>query len=218
MTNSAEIPADWPRQLDSGLDRMHIALDTAQRASLIAYLALLQRWNRAYNLTAVRDPGSLVRRHLLDSLSVLDAVDDGPVLDVGSGAGLPGIPLAIALPRYRFSLLDSNGKKTRFMQQAVGELGLGNVEVLNGRVESLDRASRYPRIISRAFASLADMVRLTGALLAPGGRWLAMKAAVPTGELAALPPGIDHEIVPLTVPGEAAHRHLVVLWRARATA
>ena len=136
MTTLVEIPDPWQQQLAQGLAAMKIALSPAQREALLGYLGLLARWNRAYNLTAVRDPALMVRRHLLDSLSILPWVDRGPLLDVGTGAGLPGIPLAIARPDLTVTLLDSNRKKTRFVRQVAGELGLANVEVVNVRVEA----------------------------------------------------------------------------------
>ena len=213
MTQSGEQAADWQRQLASGLDAMRIALDRAQQAALVGYLQRLTKWNRSYNLTAVRDPKAVVARHLLDSLSILPWVERGPVLDVGTGAGLPGIPLAIARPAVEFCLLDSSGKKTRFLRQAVSELGLSNVEIVHGRVEQLDRSRHYALITSRAFAALADMLKATGPLLSESGRCLAMKGAAPTEEIARLPPGWCVELVPLEVPGERARRHLAIVER-----
>lgn len=213
MTTLVEISQDWPRQLRQGLVAMQLSLTQRQQESLLGYLGLLSKWNRAYNLTAVREPAVMVRRQLLDSLSILPWVDQSPVLDVGTGAGLPGIPLAIARPDLNFSLLDTNIKKTRFVQQAVGELGLANVEVIKTRVEQLDRPGYYARITSRAFATLAEMVWATGILLAPQGRWLAMKGALPEDEVAQLPPGIAAEAIPLQVPDEPARRHLMILRR-----
>jgi 16S rRNA (guanine527-N7)-methyltransferase len=211
MITLVEIHADWPRQLDRGLEDLGLDLGSAQREALIGYLGLLVRWNRAYNLSAVRDPDMMVRRHLLDSLSILPWVDRGPVLDVGTGAGLPGIPLAIARPALNFSLLDSNSKKTRFVQQVVGELGLANVEVIRSRVENLDRPQHYALIVARAFASLGDLFAATAALLAPGGSCLAMKGVQPQDELGELPAGLETQTVPLCVPGEAGRRHLVII-------
>jgi len=213
MMTMVEIHADWRDQLDVGLAALGLTLSETQCESLLAYLGLLAKWNRSYNLTAVRDQAVMVRRQLLDSLSIVSWVDRGPVLDVGTGAGLPGIPLAIVRPGLNFSLLDANGKKTRFVQQVVGELGLANVEVIRSRVEQLDRPGHYARIISRAFAALAPMVGVTGPLLAPDGVWLAMKAGEPLAEISDLPASMDIETVPLSVPGEPARRHLLILRR-----
>jgi 16S rRNA (guanine527-N7)-methyltransferase len=213
MITLVEIHADWPRELERGLADLDLALSAGQREALIGYLALLARWNRTYNLSAVRDPQLMVRRHLLDSLAILRWVDRGPVLDIGTGAGLPGVPLAIARPALNFSLLDSNSKKTRFVQQAIGELGLTNVEVIRSRVERLDRPGHYALNTSRAFASLAAMVAGSERLLARGGRWLAMKGADPQAEIAALPSGLSAEVLPLQVPDEHAARHLVIIRR-----
>ena len=214
MMTRIQIDRDWPDQLERGLSAMAIVLRQGQRDALLGYLALLAKWNRAYNLTAVRDQSLMVRRQLLDSLSILPWIERGPVLDVGTGPGLPGIPLAIARPDLVFTLLDSNGKKTRFVQQAVGELGLANVEVIKKRVERLERPHHYACVISRAFATLADMIDHTRPLLKADGRWLAMKGNVPIGELSTLAthtPPVAHETITLDVPGEAAQRHLVVL-------
>ncbi len=214
MTTRIEIDPAWPQQLEQGLSAMMAELSQGQRDALLGYLALLAKWNRSYNLTAVRDKTLMVRRQLLDSLSILPWVDRGPVLDVGTGPGLPGLPLAIARPDLIFSLLDSNGKKTRFVQQAVGELGLTNVEVIKARVEQLDRPGYYACILSRAFSTLPEIIERTRSLLTDDGRWLAMKGAMPEGELNALSArvaGVTHEAAVLDVPGEQAQRHLIVL-------
>jgi 16S rRNA (guanine527-N7)-methyltransferase len=211
MNTQIEIDEGWSTELEQGLIDLGLSLSASQRLGLLAYLGLLRKWNRTFNLTAIRDPAVMVRRQLLDSLSIAPWLTRGPVLDVGTGAGLPGIPLAIALPRLSFSLLDTNSKKTRFVQQATGELGLANVEVLKTRVEQLQRPGHYAAITSRAFASLADMVAKTAALLATDGSWLAMKGTDPADELAALPAGLSVEVVPLEVPGEQGQRHLVII-------
>ena len=213
MMTLVEIHADWRRQLDQGLAAMNLPVNPGQREQLLGYLGLLARWNRSYNLSAVRDPDIMVRRQLLDSLSILPWLLQGPVLDVGTGAGLPGIPLAVVRPELNFSLLDSNGKKTRFVKQVAGELGLANVEVLRCRAEQLNRPQHYASITSRAFATLAEMVEKTAHLLAPGGCWLAMKGTWPGAELAELSPALAAQAVALQVPGESAHRHLVILRR-----
>jgi len=211
MTFPAEINARWSEQLEQGVQGLQLTLRPSQCQALLDYLALLQRWNGTYNLSAVRDPAQMVSRHLLDSLSILPWVREGPVLDIGSGAGLPGVPLSIARPELAFTLVDSNRKRTRFLQQVVGELGLRNVEVVHSRVESLDRAGGFRTVTSRAFASLADMFQVASDLLAEGGRCLAMKGRVSAEELAELPAGVEPEVLSLTVPGASGARHLVVL-------
>ena len=182
---------------------------------MLAYLALLHKWNRVYNLTAVRDPGEMVYRHLLDSLAVLPWIDDGALLDVGSGAGLPAVPLAIARPGLAVTALDSNHKKTRFITQARLELGLDNLDVVHARIAELARPGGWPQVISRAFASVADFVTGAGPSCAPGGRLLAMKGRPEPGELAALPTGwrlsARH---PMQIPGLTGDRELLVITRS----
>lgn len=162
------------------------ALDAAARERLIDFLLLLARWNRAYNLTAVRDPAEMVPRHLLDSLAVLPWITDGPVLDAGTGAGLPGIPLAVARPDIDFTLLDGNGKKTRFVRQAVLELGLRNVEVVHSRLQAYRPGPKFVTITARAVASLLDLIGDCVHLAASRSRLLALKGRRPEQELAAL--------------------------------
>lgn len=212
-SRSADAPplAQWHTQLTDGLDALGLSLLPRQHQALLDYLALLYKWNRVFNLTAVRDPAQMVSRHLLDSLAILPWVQGSRVLDVGTGAGLPGIPLAIALPEFQFVLLDSNGKKTRFLKQAVAELGLSNVSVEQARVEAYQDARGFDTITSRAFADLHDMLRLTSHLRAPGGYWLAMKAGLAELERQPLPEGLEATTVPLRVPGEPAQRHLIVV-------
>lgn len=190
---------------------MGFEADPQQQQALLDYLALLLKWNKAFNLTAVRDPSIMVSRHLLDSLSILPFVAGPRVLDVGTGAGLPGIPLAIALPSLDFTLLDTNSKKTRFVKQVKLELALDNVAVVQQRVEQYQVGVGFNTITSRAFASLPDMLAGSRHLLAHGGRWLAMKAELPTGELKDLPAGFSWESRVLSVPGEVAPRNVIVL-------
>ncbi|ASK35798.1 16S rRNA (guanine(527)-N(7))-methyltransferase RsmG [Alloalcanivorax mobilis] len=197
--------------LANGLAGLGLELDAGQREALLAYRDLLVKWNQAYNLTAVRDGAEMVTRHLLDSLAVLPHLHDQDTLDVGTGAGLPGIPLAIALPARRFVLLDSNGKKTRFVNQARRELGLGNVEVVHARVEQYRNAPS--QIISRAFAALPDMLEVLAPLITGSTRILAMKAAAAEQELAAVPAGWRTRVEPLAVPGLAEARVLVIARR-----
>ncbi|WP_431024727.1 16S rRNA (guanine(527)-N(7))-methyltransferase RsmG [Halomonas sp. H5] len=200
-------------RLDRGLEQLNVAVSEAQRDQLLALLALLHKWNRAYNLTAVRDPLAMVSRHLLDSAAVLPWVRGPRLLDVGAGPGLPGLVLAILVPELEVSLLDSNGKKVRFQRQAVLELGLSNVTPVQARVEA-HRDAPFDQLISRAFASLADFVTLTEGLLAEGGEWLAMKGPAADEELEALPPGVRlearHE---LQVPFDESQRQLLILQR-----
>ncbi|MES9900483.1 MAG: 16S rRNA (guanine(527)-N(7))-methyltransferase RsmG [Sedimenticola sp.] len=202
----------WQGQLTAGLKAMGIELSEEQHQKLLNYLALLVKWNRAFNLTAIRDPKEMVSRQLLDALSILHLVQGSRVLDVGTGPGLPGIPLAIVLPGVWFTLLDSNGKKTRFVQQSIGTLGLRNVEVIQARVEAFHPQQGYDTITSRAFASLPKMVQLTSHLLADGGQYLAMKGIDPVEELGQL--GLEEmkvERVTLFVPETTGERHAVVI-------
>jgi 16S rRNA (guanine527-N7)-methyltransferase len=195
-------------QLVSGLKQLGV--DERCAPALLAYLDELQKWNAAYNLTAIREPGEMVTRHLLDSL-VLCPYVKGPLLDVGSGAGLPGIPLAIALPELAVTVLDSNGKKARFLRHAVRALKLPNVAVVEARVEDCRPERPFAAVTSRAFASLKDFFNLTGHLLAPDGQWLAMKGKLDDSETQDLPAGVGIvEIKTLKVPGLAEARHLVV--------
>ncbi len=196
-------------RLRAGLEALRLDLDEGQVQRLLDYLALLAKWNRAFNLTAVRDEGEMVVKHLLDSLAVDRWFAVERVLDVGSGAGLPGIPLAIARPGADFDLLDTNGKKTRFMTQAVHELGLGNVDVVQARIESWRPANGlYDVVTSRAFASLGDMLRLGAPLLNPGGKIVAMKGRLNEKEGAGA--GLRLHAEPVFVPGLDAERHVII--------
>lgn len=200
--------------LERGLDRMNLTLEAGQIDTLMAYLQMLIKWNKAYNLTAVRDPQEMVSRHLLDSLSVLPHIRDEALIDVGSGPGLPGIPLAICRPDLHITTLDSNGKKTRFQLQAKIELKLENLTVVHERVEKY-QVEPFKQVISRAFASLEDMIHWTRHLCADDGVFLAMKGLYPDEELAALPTDIvvkdSHR---LQVPDTDGERHLLILGRA----
>ena len=191
---------------------MRLALPDGTQAKLLAYLELLAKWNRAYNLTAVRDPAEMVTRHLLDSLAVLPFVHATTLADLGSGAGLPGIPLAIAQPDLAVTLIESNGKKARFLREAVRTLPLPNVTVREARVQ--DAAGPFATVTARAFASLGDMLAWGGHLLAPDGRWLAMKGRIDPEELSAIPADFRVLVVRrLEVPGIDGERHLVELAR-----
>lgn len=199
------------RLLHHGLQATGLTLPPDAEPRLLEFLRLLEKWNQAYNLTAVRDPESMVARHLLDSLAVLPYVRGPRVLDIGTGAGLPGIPLALALPETRFTLLDSNAKKTRFVTQAAHALGLANVSVIQARVEKFQPAEKFATLLTRAFASIPDMLATTRHLCAPGGRWLAMKGVFPQEELAAIPADFMVQARPLRIPGLEAARHVVII-------
>ena len=203
-------------ELRQGALQLGIDLSETQQQQLLAYLALLNKWNKAYNLTAVRDPAEMVSRHLLDSLSVLPQAEQGGAswLDVGSGGGMPGIPLAIMFPQRNFTLLDSNGKKTRFLTQVKLELSLANVEIVHSRVEAFRPAEPFTDITSRAFSSLDDFATWTRHLSDLDTRWLAMKGVQPDDELQALPAEFKLEsCVVLKVPGCQGQRHLLILRR-----
>ena len=196
--------------LASGLAALDITLPDEAQHKLLAFRDLLLKWNKTYNLTALRDPAQAISHHLLDSLAILPHVGTGNLLDVGSGGGLPGMPLAIARPDLSVSMVDTVQKKTTFLQQAVIELALRNVTVHHARVEEMQ--GQYAQISSRAFAEISLFISLTRHLLAPGGRWLAMKGTRPDNELKALPADITVEaIIPLSVPGLDAERHLIIL-------
>jgi len=200
-------------RLAEGLAAMGVALDAPAQAKLVAYLRLIEKWNKVHNLTAVREPGQMVVLHLLDSLSVLPHVAGArTLLDVGTGAGLPGIPLAIARPDLAVTLLDSSHKKAAFLRQAKAELALPNVEVACERVEKWHPAAPFDIVVSRAFSELADFVLQARHLVTPGGTMLAMKGVHPFEEIAKLPATHRVEdVVELTVPTLDAQRHLVLL-------
>ena len=196
--------------LASGLVEMGIALPDAAQKKLLDFRTLLLKWNKTYNLTALRDPAQAISHHLLDSLVILPHVVEGNLLDVGSGGGLPGIPLAIARPELSVTMVDTVQKKASFLQQAAIELALPNIAVHHARVETM--TGQYSQISSRAFAELGLFVSLTRHLLMPGGRWLAMKGVNPVAEINSLPADIVVEaVIPLTVPGLDAERHLIIL-------
>ncbi len=205
-------PDDPDRLLRSGAERLGLSLDAGTRARLLELQALLERWNRTFNLTAVRGTGDMVVRHLLDSLAVAPGITPGRVTDVGTGPGFPGLPLALVQPDRHFVLLDASGKKTRFVRHAVARLELPNVEVVQARVEDYEPAAGSDTVVCRAFSSLADFVAGAGHLCREGGRMVAMKGRRPADELDRLPAGWQATGVhPLSVPGLAEDRHLVVL-------
>lgn len=203
---------DLRARLRSGSSALAAAVDDAAVARLLDYLALLHRWNRAFNLTAVRDPAEMVTRHVLDSLAILPWVRGPRLLDVGTGAGLPGIPIAIARPDVAVTLLDSNGKKMRFCRQAVIELGLRNATAVQARVEAFRPAEPPSTVTARAVADLSALVAATRHLLVSGAVLLAMKGAVPEGEVAAVAAqGWTVAVHRVEVPGLAGERHVIAV-------
>ena len=203
---------DLAQQLQQGLNELDLNLDDLVQSKLLAYVDLLHKWNRTYNLTAVRKPELMVTRHLLDSLVINPYVQAGRVLDVGTGAGLPGIPLSLIRPDDEFYLLDSNSKKTRFVTQAVSELEINNVTVVKSRVEEFQPGQTFNTIMSRAFSTLANMVVGTRHLLDPQGVLLAMKGVYPVAEVDELPDDVElSDKIELKVPGLDAERHLLII-------
>lgn len=208
------LPAALRDDLSRGLTSLSLDAD-ALSPPLLAYLALLDRWNRTYNLTAIRDPREMVTRHLLDSLAMHPFVENEALADLGTGPGLPGIPLAIAKPRLQVTLVESNGKKARFLREAVRTLGLANARVAESRAEALDEPGAYDAITARALDALAGIIEVGGHLLKPGGRLLAMKGVRPDEEIAALLPGWTVSALhALAVPGLVGERHLVIVTRS----
>ncbi|MGH8695384.1 MAG: 16S rRNA (guanine(527)-N(7))-methyltransferase RsmG [Burkholderiales bacterium] len=199
-------------RLERGFAALGLKLRAGELAKLERYLDLLEKWNRVYNLTAIRDRERMVTHHLLDSLAILPHVKGPRVLDVGSGAGLPGVPLAIASAELRVTLLDSNHKKSAFLRQAVAELGLANATVEVERVESWRTSARFETIVSRAFSALGELAAASGRLLAPGGIIAAMKGVHPGEEIQRMPGGFRVvNVVKLAVPELDAERHLVIV-------
>ncbi len=201
--------------LAEGIKALPLSLDDAQTDQMIAYLALLSKWNSVYNLTSIRDPKEMVKQHVLDSLSAAPAFKDAKnVLDVGAGGGLPGMILAITYPAIRISMIDTISKKTAFLTQAKTELGLKNVTVHTGRVEALAVKEKFDVITSRAFSELCNFINWSGHLLAEGGQFIAMKGVAPDQEIERMPEGWQvQSLQPLSVPGMDAERHLVFIKR-----
>ena len=195
--------------LAQGIANMGLAVSDEAQQKLLAYLALLHKWNKVYNLTAVRDPLEMVTLHLLDSLSVLPYVNSNNILDVGSGGGLPGIVLAICKPELQVTTIDTVQKKVIFMRQVKGELGLDNLTPVHARVENFKPDAPFEIVISRAFSEIALFVQLTKHLIAENGHWLAMKGIMPADELEGLPLK-PAQVIALKVAGLDAERHLLV--------
>lgn len=202
-------------RLQAGLAELGLAPGADACERLLDYVELLTRWNTAYNLTAVREPGEMVTRHLLDSLAVAKLVRGDSLADLGTGAGLPGIPLAILAPERQHTLIDSNGKKVRFLREAVRALALANVRVEQSRVE--DARGQFDCVSARAFATLGDMLRLGGHLLAPDGIWIALKGQLSKDEILGVPAGfVVADVIALAVPGLGAARQVAIIKRTNA--
>lgn len=203
---------DISTRISDGLVQLDLAASSEQLNLLKACIEQLSKWNKAYNLTAIRESDKMVILHLFDSLSILKKLQPGRLLDVGTGPGFPGIPLAIMDPNREFYLLDSNGKKTRYIKQLIHELGLTNVTVLDTRVEQWQPEQPFDVIVSRAFASLTKMVSLSEHLLAPQGYWQAMKGEFHQEEVNQMPSRVSViSVDPLEVPGLEAERHLITI-------
>lgn len=202
---------DPAEQLAAGTQDLGLTLTSHQQDQLLAYLELLQKWNSAYNLTAVREPSQMVTRHLLDSLAIAPWIMGGRYIDVGTGGGLPGVPLSAMFPDREFHLLDSNGKKMRFLFQVKTALGLDNMVVHQARVESFTVEKPFDGVLSRAFASLENMLGGCRHLVADNGQLLAMKGTCPEQEIEAVRGDCDVQVYPLAVPGLAEERHLLIL-------
>ena len=198
--------------LINGCTELGLTCDKDKVEQLLTYLALFEKWNKAFNLSAIRNPSDMVNLHLLDSLSVAPHLQGRTWVDVGTGGGLPGIPLAIFYPENQYTLVDSAGKKTRFLHQVIQELSLTNVDVIHTRAETLEFAEGVDGVISRAFASLNEMIRRTHHLLNSSGRFWAMKGQTPIAELSQIEKGyIVTKVQPLTVPGVNAERCLITI-------
>ncbi len=198
--------------LSAGLQQLDIQLDSGQQQKLLAFLDLLQKWNRSFNLTAIREPQAMINELLLDGLVALPQLSQGPILDVGTGAGLPGMPLAISRPDLAFTLLDSNGKKIRFIKQVVIELQIDNVDVVQSRIEAFQPDAHFATVISRAYADISNLVTSTSHLLMKDGFWLAWKGELNDAELAkARQYAQVDEVIPVQLPGVSRPRHLVKL-------
>jgi 16S rRNA (guanine527-N7)-methyltransferase len=207
---NSSLRAELKNRVNEAGNKIGIIVSPEQNEQLIQYLELLIKWNKAYNLTAIRDPEEMFTKHIVDSLSIAPFIKGESILDVGTGPGLPGIPMAIMFPSKHFSLLDSNGKKTRFLIQVKMSLAIENIEVFNLRVENLSSDKLFDQIMSRAFTALDNMVSLCKHLLTNNGEFLAMKGLIPNDEIAML--DTDYGIVSitsLTVPGCLDQRHLI---------
>lgn len=200
------------QMLAQGVKKLNLALNGSQLSQLLSLAKLLLKWNKVYNLTGITDPHRIISHHILDSLSIVPYIQGSNIIDVGAGAGFPGLPCAIALPDYKFTLLDSNGKKTRFMTQAVGELQLKNVIVVQSRVESYRTEQCFNTLTARAFAATDKLLMLTSHLLCQEGQLLLMKGLYPKAELQKI--SFHAKVTKLSVPYVQEERHLVTIKRA----
>ena len=200
------------QQLCQGLSALALELSTDVQQQLLLFLQLLTKWNKVYNLTAIRDPAEMVTKHLLDSLAILPYIQGREIIDIGTGPGLPGIPLSIVRLNAHFTLLDSNSKKTRFVTQAVMELGIGNVTVVQSRAEAFKPTQPYDVVIARAFAGIKELLQRVQYVCAPGTRVIAMKGQYPEGEMEGWPAGFVCDAVEkVNIPGLQAERHVVLI-------
>ena len=213
MRSVEKFHTDWSECLNSGLRCVGVTLSAQKSERLLRFLALILKWNKTFNLTAVREPLEMIERHLIDSLSVLKQVHGQRILDIGTGPGLPGIPLAICMPERDFVLLDANGKKIRFVRQALMELDLENVQVLQTRVEDFLPEKPIDCLICRAFGAIPRMLELTDHLMGQKTQLLAMKGQLPREEISALPAGYRLEMLRLHVPTSLGERHLIIISR-----
>ncbi len=214
QSNTSSIPEHSRQLLEAGLDQLNLKLDQQQINQMLDFIGLIAKWNRTHNLTAITDIDEMINKHLLDSLSVAEFLPSGGILDVGSGAGLPGVPLAIVSTNNNFTLVDSSLKRIGFLKEVKRKLVLTNISPIHSRVEQLD-SSGFDIIMSRAYSSLDNMLSQTQHLLVENGRWLAMKGAYPESEISEVS---DHykivKSTKLTVPGLDAERHLIEISRA----
>jgi len=204
---------DIRSRLEEGAQQLAVALTENQYDLLLAYLTMIQKWNKAYNLVGTSNADELVRKHLLDSISIVPHIKNSPVLDVGSGAGLPGIPLAICLPDISFTLLDSNGKKVRFMRQVVMDLKLKNVEIVQTRVENYQPSAAPKTVLARAFAPVEKALKMLCAVCAPEGQVKLMLGTKPD-TLPVVSEAGDIQVQAVTIPGLDSQRHLLIANRA----
>lgn len=203
-------------RLDAGAEQLGLSLSEEQATKLVRYVELMNKWNKAYNLTSVRSPEQMMTRHIVDSLAILPFISGKRIIDVGTGPGLPGMPLAIMMPQSEFTLLDSLGKRVRFMKQCVHELNLSNVTPVQSRVEAFDPGPGFDIVLSRAFASLKDMLHWCAHLVDSSGTFMALKGQYPHDEIAQVSSHFHiEEVHSLAVPGLDEERHLIAVKKSK---